>query len=250
MSSEAGSGPIWTRPEPGARKPRFTRDQLAEAAMSIADTEGIEAVTMRRVAQELGAGTMTLYHYVRSKADLIALVLDRMMGELLVPEDEMPGDWREAFAALARRSRQAFRAHHWIHEVMVRAEPEDAQIGSNGLRHFEQSLHVASLTGLPPDDQLELIAFLDDYVFGHSLREREEELSQSHGEEHIEAISAYVTEQLKTGRFPRVEALLAGRSPRAFMEETIERFAGEDRFERGLQRVLDGIALELDRRRT
>jgi AcrR family transcriptional regulator len=217
--------------------------------MSIADTEGLEAVTMRRVAEQLGAGTMTLYHYVRRKDELIALVIDRMMGELLIPEGEMPDDWREAFAAIARRSRQAFRAHGWIHEVMARAEPEDAQIGSNGLRHFEQSLQAASLTGVPPDEQLELLAFVDDFVFGHSLREREEQLSHSHGEEHLEAISAYVTEQLKTGGFPRVQELLGDRSPREFVESTIERFAGEDRFERGLKRVLDGIALELENRR-
>jgi AcrR family transcriptional regulator len=231
------------------RKPRFTREQLAEAAMSIADEHGIEAVTMRRVAEHLGAGTMTLYHYVRSKEELLALLIDQMMGELVVPDYEMPADWREAFAAIARRSHQAFRAHGWIHEVIVRAEPEDAQMGNNGLRHFEQSLQAASLTGLPPEDQLELISFLDDYVFGYSLREREEQISQSHDEEHLEAISVYIADQLKTGQFPHVEALLAGRSPRAFVEETIERFAGEDRFERGLKRVLDGIALELDNRR-
>jgi AcrR family transcriptional regulator len=217
--------------------------------MSIADMDGIESVTMRRVAKELGAGTMTLYHYVRSKDELIALVIDRLMGELVIPEAEMPGEWREAFAAIARRSHEAFRAHGWIHELIVRAEPEDAQMGNNGLRHFEQSLQAASLTGVAPEDQLELIAFLDDYVFGYSLRQREEHLSQSHGEEHVEAMSSYIAEQLETGQFPRVAALLAGRSPRAFVEEMIERFAGETRFERGLQRVLDGIALEIEKRR-
>jgi AcrR family transcriptional regulator len=218
--------------------------------MSIADEEGLDAVTMRRVASELGAGTMTLYHYVRSKDELIALVIDRLMGELVIPEAEMPGEWREAFAAIARRSHDAFRAHGWVHEMIARAEPEDAQMGNNGLRHFEQSLEAASLTGLPPEEQLELIAFLDDYVFGYSLRERQEQLEQSHGEERLEAISSYITEQLKSGQFPRVEALLAGRSPRAFVEETIEHFAGDERFERGLKRVLDGIALELERRRS
>src|SRR5919199_3069026 len=83
-------GPIWTRPEPGQRKPRFTREQLAAAALAIADEEGLDAVTMRRVADALGAGTMTLYHYVQSKDELLILMADAMMGELLVPDGEMP----------------------------------------------------------------------------------------------------------------------------------------------------------------
>jgi AcrR family transcriptional regulator len=218
--------------------------------MSIADTEGIESVTMRRVAEELGAGTMTLYHYVRSKNELIVLLVDRMMGELLIPQDEMPTDWRDAFAAIARRSRDAFRHHGWVHEQMAKLEPEDAQIGSNGLRHFEQSLEAAALTGLPPEDQLELISFLDDYVFGFAIRERDEPLASLTPETEpiLDAISNYIASQVKTGAFPRVEALLAGRSPRQFFEETFARYAGDDRFERGLQRVLDGVALEIERR--
>src|SRR5205823_341014 len=102
---------------------------IAAAAMAVADAEGVDAVTMRRVADELGAGTMTLYHYVRSKDELIALVVDQMMGELLIPDDEMPDDWREAFAAIGRRSREAFRRHVWIHEMIAKARPEDAQVG-------------------------------------------------------------------------------------------------------------------------
>src|SRR6185436_15098966 len=96
---------IWERPEPGARRPRYTREQIARTALAIADAEGFEAVSMRRVASELGAGTMTLYHYVRNKDELIELMDDAMMSELIVPDDEMPSDWREALTAIARRSR-------------------------------------------------------------------------------------------------------------------------------------------------
>ena len=53
------------RPAPGERRPGYTRDQIVAAAIAIADAEGYEAVSMRRLATELGAGTMTLYHYVR-----------------------------------------------------------------------------------------------------------------------------------------------------------------------------------------
>ena len=87
---------IWDRPEPGSRRPRHTREQIAAAALAIADREGFEAVSMRRVAAEVGAGTMTLYHYVRTKDDLIDLMDDAIMGEVLIPDGELPATWREA----------------------------------------------------------------------------------------------------------------------------------------------------------
>ena len=62
---------MWTRADRGSRKPRFNRDDIAAAAIRIADTEGFEAVSMRRLAAELDAGTMSLYHYVRTKDELL-----------------------------------------------------------------------------------------------------------------------------------------------------------------------------------
>src|SRR6476620_10056298 len=66
--AEAGDQPIWARPEPGERRPAYTRERIAETAIAIADAEGFDAVSMRRIASELGAGTMTLYYYVRTKS--------------------------------------------------------------------------------------------------------------------------------------------------------------------------------------
>ncbi|MFC7586099.1 TetR/AcrR family transcriptional regulator [Nonomuraea antimicrobica] len=73
---------IWMRPERPARgpKPAYSRAQIAEAAVRIADAEGAEAVTMRRIAAEIGAGAMSLYRYVPSRDDLIVLVADRLQG--------------------------------------------------------------------------------------------------------------------------------------------------------------------------
>ena len=79
---------VWTRTEPTGRQPRFTRDEIAAAAMRIADAEGFDAVSMRRIASELDAGTMTLYHYVRTKDELLTLVVDAVMGEVVLPPDE------------------------------------------------------------------------------------------------------------------------------------------------------------------
>src|SRR3954451_21695322 len=130
---------LWVRPQPGERRPAHTRETIAAAALKIADTRGFEAVTMRRVAGELGAGTMTLYHYVRNKTELTALMDDAIMAELLIPDDELAGDWREAMAEIARRSYAAFQRHPWMFEHLA---DEDAPSpgGPNALRHVEQSL--------------------------------------------------------------------------------------------------------------
>ena len=82
---------VWTRPERGRRRPRYTRDEIAAAAIRVADAEGFDELSMRRLASELGAGTMTLYHYVRTKDELLALVHDAVMAELLVPDGRAAG---------------------------------------------------------------------------------------------------------------------------------------------------------------
>ena len=92
---------------------------------------------MRRVARQLGAGTMTLYHYVRNKDELITLMADEVMGELLIPDDELADGWREALIQLANRSRNVFLAHRWTLDHFGDVSP-----GPNGMRHFEQSLHA------------------------------------------------------------------------------------------------------------
>src|SRR3954470_19180547 len=78
---------LWTRPSPSTRRPRFTRDEIASTAIRIADTEGFAAVSMRRIAAELDSGTMTLYHYVRTKDELLTLIVNAVMGEVVVPDD-------------------------------------------------------------------------------------------------------------------------------------------------------------------
>ena len=77
---------LWTRKSPSPRKPRFTREELAAAAIRIADAEGFAAVSMRRIAADLDSGTMTLYHYVKTKDELLSLVVDEVMGEVVVPD--------------------------------------------------------------------------------------------------------------------------------------------------------------------
>ena len=126
---------VWTRTDRGSRKPRFNRDDIAAAAIRIADAEGFEAVSMRRLAAELDAGTMTLYHYVRTKDELLTLVVDALMGEVVIPVGQrLPRDWRAAITLIAKRSRDALRRHPWILDIT-----DDPSIGPNAMRHFDQS---------------------------------------------------------------------------------------------------------------
>ena len=198
--------PIWSHPEPGGRKPRFSRDQIAAAALAIADAEGFEAVSMRRIAAALGAGTMTLYHYVRTKEDLVALMDDALMGEVLVPPGELPTGWREAIAAVARRTRAVFVRHPWALVSLLAAPP-----GPNGMRHFEQTLEAMADAPFDDREKLELVAVIDDFVFGHVLRAGA--ASAAVGPEAVAAARALGEARLATGEYPRTATLYRGKDP-------------------------------------
>lgn len=232
-------GPIWARPEPGSRRPRFTREQIAAAALRIADEEGFEAVSMRRIASDLGAGTMTLYHYVRTKDDLIALMDDAIMAEMLVPDEDLPEDWRGALARIAHATRAALGRHPWVLHSL-----QEASLGPNAMRHFEQSLAAVAGTPLGMDGKFALLAIVDDYVFGHALRSREVRARADTAEADVEAARAFARSQLETGQFPHTEALAArwedaGSTPLTTAE------GYETLFDRGLEMLLDGAAARL-----
>src|SRR4051794_31630639 len=234
------------RPAPGERKPAHSRERIAEVALAVADAEGFEAVTMRRVAAELGAGTMTLYHYVRNKRELAALMDDAVMGELVVPEDELADDWREGLAQIARRSYAAFLRHPWSFDL-IGSEDDPGVGGPNALRHVEQSLAVAEKTGLDLKGQFEVTALVDDYVMGHAMRTRSMGRAEHTPKERLDAVIAYMERLLATGEFPRLQAI-AGDDIHAGFARVSELATDRERFERGLQIVLDGIELMLRKR--
>jgi len=237
---------VWARPAPGERKPAWTREQIVATALAIADAEGFEAVSMRRIAAELGAGTMTLYHYVRTKDELIALIGDAIMGELVVPEGELPDGWREGMAAIARRTLAVFDRHPWVLRHMGEGDEENP--GPNGMRHFEQTLAVMARAGVDAESQLELAALVDEYVFGHAIHSREPNPFGEQDSAQERELLEYVERQLATGEFPHLQSL-AGDDVRATFRRLSTTASDERRFERGLKILLDGIELEIVRRR-
>jgi AcrR family transcriptional regulator len=227
---------IWMRPEPSSRRPSHTRAEIADAALEIADADGFDAVSRHRVAQRLGAGTMTLYHYVRTKDELITLMFDAVMGEVLIPEEELTGGWRHAVERIAVSSRETFRRHGWALERLGDGRP-----GPNGMRHFEQSLAAIAELDLPPYEKFELIGQIDDYVFGYSLREVHEAAEHERG--WPPDVIDFFKREVATGDYPLVKEFF-GDDLNASFELVVELMAEEGRFERGLNRLLDGIEAE------
>lgn len=231
-TSGDGGAPVWARQH--GRRSALSREAIVEAALEIADAEGIEAVSIRRVAAALGARTMSLYTYIDSKDDLLDLMVDQVVGELLV-EERPPGDWREAITAIARREREASLRHPWLVDMVRRRARTVA--GPNLLRHMDQSLAAVAGLGLTTEDALRVVAAVDDYMLGFVSRETaERELARRTGRsaaEHLSALRPYLQELVDKGEFGNIAPLLRGDVPATGTE-----------FEQGLRWLLDGIERE------
>jgi AcrR family transcriptional regulator len=229
---------IWLRPEPSGRKPRHTRAQIARTAVEIADTAGFDAVTMKRIASELGAGTMTLYYYVRNKADIVALMQDAIFEDVLVPAGQLPPGWRDAVTLIARRTRDALVGHPWAISSL-----NEAQLGPNAMRHYEQSLAALAATTLSYSQRTEVTAILDDYVTGnatHAIEARERLHAATRNPGLLAEAKSYGEALLSTGSFPQLEALVE--HARTTGAETSPLEHQDKQFEAGLAALLDGIA--------
>jgi AcrR family transcriptional regulator len=232
--------PIWAVEPPGARKPRFTREQIAAAALALADSEGFEALSMRRIAEALGAGTMTLYHYVRTKDDLLTLIDDALMAEVVARSVPLPDGWRAAVGKLARATRDTYVRHPWALHAL-----QGARIGPNGLRHVEQSLAAVEPMRCDLGTKLEILSIVDDYVFGHVLRVNESTRSGPPDARTARMINVFTSEQLRSGDFPRLQALIGDDEPMTAFTRVADHMMGDHRFDLGLEALLDGLTARL-----
>ncbi len=234
---------IWTRAEPGTRRPKFTRDQIASTALAIADAEGFAAVSMRRIAADLGAGTMTLYYYVRTKDELVALMDDAMMGEVLIPDGEFPSHWHDALTAVALHTWDVLMRHPWALHSLRNAAP-----GPNAMLQFEQSLAALAGTGLDAPGKFALLALVDDYVHGNVLRAAEVRSARAApvDEEAVEAAVRFGQAQMATGRFPHTQALFDSDDPREVFPQLLGNLTERDRFRNGLAVLLEGVAIRMN----
>jgi AcrR family transcriptional regulator len=238
ITTGLGAFDLWTRTEPNARRPRFTRDELTGAAVHIADTEGFDALSMRRLAHELGAGTMTLYHYVKTKDELLTLVVDAIMSEVVLgPDESMPASWRDAMTLIAGKSRASLLRHPWILDLT-----EDPGFGPNSVRHFDQSLQAVASLPIPMRDRFDIVSAVDEYVFGSCIAERH----HAEGYEGADTrTTLYVNALVATGDYPQLAALTEQFGYQGAWDEMEKHRFDPSRFDRNLRRLLDGIEADL-----
>ena len=245
MSRKKKHDLIWLCPEPNDRRPRLNRALITAAVLEIADREGFEAVTMKRIADKLGCATMTLYYYVRTKADIVALMHDAILAEILIPDDKLPADWCDAVIAIARRTWDVLLAHPWS-----LASLNDAQVGLNAMRHMEQSLAALDALDLDVSEKMSLWAIVDAYVFGSALQTIEVRTRAAMTRSNpalLEDAMAFGRQQLATGQFPRLTALdgkqrSAKRSAFYRGASATAELGLASQFERGLKALLNGLA--------
>lgn len=169
------------------------RTHIVDAALELADAEGLAAVSVRRVGERVGRRPMTLYSHVPSKDGLVALMFDRVSAEMLVP-DPLPADGRELLRLIATRAFATYLAHPWIlHAFGSRPAP-----GPNQLRRAEQSARAVAALGIDPADAWRAVSIVHEWTMGHALHAitlREDEalgraLAEADQEEHPAAARA------------------------------------------------------------
>ncbi|WP_394840746.1 TetR/AcrR family transcriptional regulator [Pendulispora brunnea] len=229
--------PIWAVAAPGSRKPRFTREQIAKTALQIADSEGFEALSMRRVADELGAGTMTLYYYVRTKEDLLALVEDALMGETVEACESLPKAWRPAIRKLATATRATYLRHPWA----LRAHT-GLRAGPNALRHIEQSLQSVAGLDVPLGQKLALLSIVDDYVFGHCASLVRRRSQAQFDRKTAKALSEAMNRYLEEGDYPHLRAMIGDDDPIDAFVKNSDFMTEDHHFDIGVDALLDGLS--------
>lgn len=154
---------LWGRGAEPSRGPRpgLTVDRIVDAAVALADADGLAALSMRNLAGALGVGTMTLYRYVPGRAELVALMVDRVSGEGL---DDPPADggWRERLAAAALGEWALYRRHPWLLSV----EQGRPLLGPRSMAATESALGTLEGTGLPVLDRMSVVMLVSSFVSG------------------------------------------------------------------------------------
>ncbi|MFF5984062.1 TetR/AcrR family transcriptional regulator [Streptomyces olindensis] len=227
---------IWARPERTGRgpKPAFTRADIAAAAVRIADERGLDAVSMRHIAAELGCGTMSLYNHVPRKEDLYELMIDAVGAEHELFEPT--GDWRADMLRNAEETRAVMRRHTWVPRLMAGVHG----FGPNTLRYLEHCLACLEPLDVPGGTKTELIALLNGVVTTYTANdiatvERTRSVPWSVEEENAVRM-AYLGSQVATGAYPRLAAAFTEQSGPVDLEAV---------FRRALERVLDAFDPDL-----
>ncbi|MEU5878950.1 TetR/AcrR family transcriptional regulator [Spirillospora sp. NPDC047279] len=221
-------------------KPKLTVDRIVTTAMALADADGLGALSMRRIADELGVAAMSIYTYVPSKAELIDVMVDRASGELAPPPDVPPGGvrdaWRSGLEHIARQNWALFHRHPWLLEISTGRPPMGPQL----IGKYEYELRTVDGLGLTDVEMDSVIALVN----GHAQSSAKSSVDAAQAErrtgmtdEEWWEITAPVLETvIRPGDYP-----LGERVGTAAAQVYGGAIGPEHAFEFGLQRILDGI---------
>ena len=208
---------IWELPEHGERGPkaRYSRAAIAAAAVALADAEGLDAVTMRRMAAELCLGTMSLYNYVPAKDHLVQLMIDEVSTEYHYPA-KPPRDRRQAIVDLARQGREITERHPWLPRVIISRPP---LLGPAALHYVDYFLGLLSGTGVDPAAKMELLGLVNGFAISYggmqaALAEERTRTGVTAEQQAATQVSQLIA-AAATGRYPNLTAALAAPAPAA-----------------------------------
>jgi AcrR family transcriptional regulator len=234
-SETKGGASLWERlerPAPAARA-ALTPSRIAEVAVGIADAEGLDAVTMRRLAVGLGVAPMAAYRYVSGKDELLELMVDFVYGELTVPGDV--AGWWHAMRALALSTRTVLLDHPWVARTTV-CSPTPRQLAV-----AERALAALDGLGLEADMMMAVFRTVTAYVHGAveaeiNLRRLMQERGWSSSDETRTGLAPQMAWLMGTGRYPEYAR---------YIYEARRKDDPQWQFETGLNCVLDGISARM-----
>lgn len=227
--------PPWRRPKKPARRRRpLSQELIVDTAMRILDAEGIDALSMRRVALDLRTGPASLYAHVASKDELLELMIDRVIGEMEMPEPD-PAHWQEQIVESAMAAHRVWSRHPGI----ARAALANIPVGPNSLRYSEATLAILRAGGVPAQpagwflDRLSLYVLAD--AFEESLHRERGRHTEEDAREYYEQISAYY-HSLPADRFPVIASMVG----------ELVGGGGDERLRFGLELMVRGLATYTD----
>lgn len=205
VTAEALEPPWWRPPKSqGRRRPPLSRDAIVDAALAILDADGVDALTIRRLGQELGTGAASLYWHIAGKDELCELVYDRIMGEIELPTPD-PSHWEDQLKDLARQAYRAMLSHKDAVRLSIGRPPA----GPNTLRVVECMLALMRGAGIPDEAAVyfgnSLGRFLDASVLEDSMEVRERDSRTTRGDT-ADMMRDYWS-QLPAEQFPNLTAV-------------------------------------------
>ncbi|WP_235039174.1 TetR/AcrR family transcriptional regulator [Kibdelosporangium aridum] len=207
-------------------RPPLSRDRVLDAAIQVADRGGAAAITMRRVAQELGVEAMSLYHHVPNKDAILDGVVDAVFAAIKLPSADCD-DWREAIRERAYSARAVLSRHSWALGLMdSRRNP-----GLATLRHHNAVLGVLREAGFALPTAAHAISLIDSYISGYVLQEVNLPMTTP---EDVEEVAGGILEHLPADELPYLREMIVDHALRPGYDHTNE-------FGYGLDLILDAL---------